>query len=639
MPDELTAPATTSAFSISWTGGPGYLSVRFARRGDVVPNATMHVGMIRNGRAYAGDGPQFSSLNDDLVAHFFDRQRIAASTLSGDYLNAVEPGATLAIILVWRSSMIDTIQAVGASIAYDENGEFDVQEVVHDHRAMEFLEDTGMIPSRQIEPTGRPTEAGHFTEVCVAGYRGFAEERVLRLAAPTGEPGSGLTVLVGSNNSGKSTFLEALHFLAMARNSYQMSFAQPRRHRDRDSVSLELAHVDGRRLKVETARPGGSQAFYRWLPEDAAPGTFDIHVTPSRRQFSPYFGNMGNEDRNWAMSGQEYSRTQLREEFVGRLRKVDRDPTSRKEFDALLERVVGYPVQWTIDEIATGQQFLKMMEPDGSWYTSEGLGDGLVSLLFIVDALYDSDPGALIAIDEPELSLHPQLIRRLAQVLSEYSAKRQIIISTHSPLLIDWADIANGATIARIYKTQGRSEIAQASPETLKRISALADTRNMANPHTVGSVAREALFLDDGVILTEGQDDVAYFPRVLAGLGLPPDANVYGWGSGGVSNIPKIARLFVELGFTRVGAILDMDGQPGTQKALEELEAMSPVVLARQIPAPDIRFKPATSAREAVLGLLAEDKVTVRPEFLEEARTVIGEVLGHVAGEGGASAS
>lgn len=46
----------------------------------------------------------------------------------------------------------------------------------------------------------------------VSGLRGFSEEQSIEFAVPNGNPGSGLTVLVGSNNSGKTTVLEALGY-------------------------------------------------------------------------------------------------------------------------------------------------------------------------------------------------------------------------------------------------------------------------------------------------------------------------------------------------------------------------------------------------------------------------------------------
>ena len=71
-------------------------------------------------------------------------------------------------------------------------------------------------------------------------------------------------------------------------------------------------------------------------------------------------------------------------------------------------------------------------------HSSNGAGDGYINIFNIVDALYDSTEDNIIIIDEPEISLHPDLQRRLFKLLVEYSKDKQIIVSTHSPYFVDW---------------------------------------------------------------------------------------------------------------------------------------------------------------------------------------------------------
>lgn len=610
---------------------PGVVRVHFSDPSGQATDARLHVAQLKDGIAVAGDGPPIPDLHLGVAAVFFLPDGTDPTSLGTTYAWSILPEHDVAVIVTWRDKSGATNLRAAGLVIHQADGALRAGGLLWDEAATDFLQSSGMSggkPEGQFHMT--ELDDVHFVEVSVAGFRGFAERRALSLAVPNGQRGSGLTIVVGANNSGKSTFIESLHAIARARVQNELSFPQPHRHHSTDAVEVSIRRSDGRSLSVASTRPGGSQAEAKWVPADGGPDRFDIHVTPSRRSFNPYFGNMGIVDRNWGLTSQEFSRTELRDQFVGRLRKVDRDDDARKAFDQLLDEIVGYHLSWTIDEITTGQQFLKLTDVTGAWHTSEGLGDGLVSLLFIVDALYDSVPGSLIAIDEPELSLHPQLVRRLGRVLSRFAADRQVVVATHSPQLLEWSDVANGAAVARVHKSDGRSEISQVSRETLVRVAKLADTKNAANPHTVGVVAREAFFLEDGVILMEGQDDVAYLPRILIDLELPPVDNVYGWGSGGVGNIPTLATLFIELGFTRIAAILDDDGQASTLSAAEKLEALSPAVLVVQIPAPDIRYKKSVSPRDEILGLLDDDNKQVRPQHREAAREVLSRAIAHV---------
>ena len=117
---------------------------------------------------------------------------------------------------------------------------------------------------------------------------------------------------------------------------------------------------------------------------------------------------------------------------------------NREKFNDVLQKVMDPVPDWTIDLSNTGQHYLKV-NAGGQYHTSEGMGEGIISLFFIVDALYDSEDGDVIVIDEPELSLHPTYQRRLAKLLAEYAKNRQIVYATHSPYFVDFRYLSNGA--------------------------------------------------------------------------------------------------------------------------------------------------------------------------------------------------
>jgi len=64
------------------------------------------------------------------------------------------------------------------------------------------------------------------------------------------------------------------------------------------------------------------------------------------------------------------------------------------------------------------------------------LSDGTMRWLFLVTLLLDPQPGPMLAIEEPELGLHPDLMSRLAELLVDAAGRTQLIVTTHSPQLV-----------------------------------------------------------------------------------------------------------------------------------------------------------------------------------------------------------
>ncbi len=46
-------------------------------------------------------------------------------------------------------------------------------------------------------------------KMIIKGIRSFGSEQNIEFAIPNGKPGSGLNIIVGANNSGKSTIIES----------------------------------------------------------------------------------------------------------------------------------------------------------------------------------------------------------------------------------------------------------------------------------------------------------------------------------------------------------------------------------------------------------------------------------------------
>lgn len=65
------------------------------------------------------------------------------------------------------------------------------------------------------------------------------------------------------------------------------------------------------------------------------------------------------------------------------------------------------------------------------------LSDGTLRYLCLLAVLCHPSPPPLICIEEPELGLHPDVLPTLAELLKEASARTQIIVTTHSDVLVD----------------------------------------------------------------------------------------------------------------------------------------------------------------------------------------------------------
>jgi predicted ATPase len=65
------------------------------------------------------------------------------------------------------------------------------------------------------------------------------------------------------------------------------------------------------------------------------------------------------------------------------------------------------------------------------------LSDGTLRYLCLLAILCDPEPPPLICIEEPELGLHPDMIPKIADLLIAGSQRTQLIVTTHSDILID----------------------------------------------------------------------------------------------------------------------------------------------------------------------------------------------------------
>jgi putative ATP-dependent endonuclease of OLD family len=91
---------------------------------------------------------------------------------------------------------------------------------------------------------------------------------------------------------------------------------------------------------------------------------------------------------------------------------------------------------------------------DGTPTELQDKGDGVQSLAAIAlihqFSLQAAGPADLVlAVEEPEAHLHPRAIHQLQSVLEDIATRQQVVVTTHSPLLVNRASVATNIIVDR----------------------------------------------------------------------------------------------------------------------------------------------------------------------------------------------
>lgn len=117
------------------------------------------------------------------------------------------------------------------------------------------------------------------------------------------------------------------------------------------------------------------------------------------------------------------------------LNRLRREPAAKQRLltalQALYEGITDYDV---LIEGGTVQVFFH----EGQFtIPATRLSDGTLRYLCLLAVLCHPNPPPLICIEEPELGLHPDVLPTLADLLKEASTRTQLIVTTHSDVLVD----------------------------------------------------------------------------------------------------------------------------------------------------------------------------------------------------------
>ena len=106
------------------------------------------------------------------------------------------------------------------------------------------------------------------------------------------------------------------------------------------------------------------------------------------------------------------------------------------------------------------------------------LPDGALRYLCLLTILCHPDPSPLICLENPELGLHPDLVPVLADLILEASNRTQLIVTTHSDILVDcFTDTPESIVICE--KRDGQTH--------LKRLNSV-DMQHWLDEYTLGEL-------------------------------------------------------------------------------------------------------------------------------------------------------
>lgn len=218
----------------------------------------------------------------------------------------------------------------------------------------------------------------------------------------------------------------------------------------------------------------------------------------------------------------------------------------RDRLEQLVPEVADVSIE--VEQREAALRDVQVMVDDGTVTELEYKGDGVQSLAVLAVIQHEIAQRAaggdvILAVEEPEAHLHPRAVHALRATLYDVAKTQQVVITTHSPLLVNRLDVSSNIVV----------EKSRAQPAS--SVSALRDV--------LGVRPSDNLEHAEVVLLVEGLSDVRILRAVLAArnarlrdavsdgvLALQP---LYGGGNLGY------ALRQVEESLSRVHSFLDAD--------------------------------------------------------------------------------
>lgn len=277
-----------------------------------------------------------------------------------------------------------------------------------------------------------------------------------------------LTVLIGPNDSGKSAFLDAIRVFGNNQQAFEIPLKDHWRLTFENQIKLE---ADSEYVVQQSTR---GQSHYKWRTRDAPPreehfGTIRYYHLPSSGVAMTCQGYAENDDPSALQLKEDGSLVAAMLDFMLR--------RSRKNLFALIDKLRELIPGFEDLDIATPtpqQRRVDLVIENDLTIPADCASAGVRLLLFFLTLAYHPSPPGIMLLEEPETGIHP---RRLAEVMrllrgltrGEFGGQAaQIILTTHSPYLLDHVDVETDQVLVFQRADDGGRTAQPADKERLK---------------------------------------------------------------------------------------------------------------------------------------------------------------------------
>ncbi len=277
----------------------------------------------------------------------------------------------------------------------------------------------------------------------IKNFKCFKDETFANLAVPNEKKGSGLNILIGENNTGKTTFMSIFFKLKGG------SMICDEEKNSGEDVQIVIKDTDDKEKIIKNIISSSNIDLSSNGDSGINYDSIDL-VKDNRIWTSNFSGEMPFSSYK---QNANFNRSIIDNTLSGALSFIEKNDSNKKlKFNALLKQIIPEFSNWTIKSSSKNGSYISYnLNGGGALDIDFSLGGGILNLFRII--LSFTEEKKIIFIDEPEVFLHPKAQEKLLDLLLEESKDRQIFISTHSPYMFKGA-IGAGAKLS-IFKRNG----------------------------------------------------------------------------------------------------------------------------------------------------------------------------------------